>query len=136
MPSTKRALAQANTNVILPPQKQNKEKCVPSNNDYESKTKEDQLAREAPTACPSTAGVISTSDSIYAQKDNSADYETLDSSVLNNLASARALSMQGDREAVIKRLRADDEKPSSKSKDKAFMHDAIKKLMTSLKKQK
>lgn len=39
MPSTKRPLAQANANVILPMQKKNKEKSEPFNNDYESKTK-------------------------------------------------------------------------------------------------
>ncbi|KAB8288834.1 hypothetical protein EYC80_010737 [Monilinia laxa] len=263
MPSTKRTLAQANTDVILPLQKKKKAKCVPPNKDYESKTREDHLVREAqeaadaekndrgdceknkqgaPTACPSTAGVKSTSDSIYAQKDNSmlrsllrnrnlqvsgtreemihrleispynyesytseelslilknrdlkktnygsketkiqrlknsdeelfdrsnqketglyidldirrwivnveeqvlkalgnpgTDYETLDFFVLNVLVRARALPIQGDREAVIKRFRADDEKPSSKSKDKAFMRDAIKNLTASLKKHK
>ncbi|KAA8574343.1 hypothetical protein EYC84_005829 [Monilinia fructicola] len=61
------------------------------------------------------------------------DYETLASLALNELARARGLSEKGDREAVIKRLRADDQKPNSKSKDKAFMRDAMKKLKASLK---
>ncbi|ESZ97129.1 hypothetical protein SBOR_2487 [Sclerotinia borealis F-4128] len=55
-------------------------------------------------------------------------YETLEYLGSHRLAITRGLSTLGVNEAIIKRLRVDDQKPESKSKDKQYMSNAIERL--------